>query len=261
MTQLVLKQVGVALHGCQLLTDISLAWPAGQVSGIIGPNGAGKSTLLKIINHMVPASGSMEYQQCRLDPNVTRIAYVPQLNRSDSGLTVFEMVLLGKIRQLRWRVSSEQAQSAEQALAECGIAALANRAFNTLSGGQRQLVMLAQAFAAQPQIILLDEPTSALDIHHQLQILQKVADYSARHQCTTLMVIHDLGMALRFCHTLTLIERGSIVCHGRAKQVMEHPMLPAVFGVGIEMGVSPLGYRYLLPTRLLSSRKDEKCIL
>ncbi len=83
------------------------------------------------------------------------------------------MVLLGKVRQLSWRVSPAQIDAVEQVLAECGISSLANQVFNSLSGGQRQLVMLAQAFIAQPQIILLDEPTSALDIHHQLRVLQK----------------------------------------------------------------------------------------
>ncbi|AAM86388.1 ABC transporter ATP-binding protein [Yersinia pestis] len=260
MTQLTLKHVGVTLHKRPLLTDISLTWPAAQVSGIIGPNGAGKSTLLKAINHMVPITGQIEYQQCPLNTRVTRIAYVSQLNRSDSALTVFEMVLLGKVRQLSWRVSPAQIDAVEQVLAECGISSLANQVFNSLSGGQRQLVMLAQAFIAQPQIILLDEPTSALDIHHQLRVLQKIVDYSKRHQCTTLMVIHDLGLALRFCQTLTLIHRGNVACHGAAHQVIADPMMSTVFGVGIESGTSPLGYRYLLPTQFLPTHGEKICI-
>lgn len=89
MTQLTLKHVGVTLHKRPLLTDISNVFAA-QVSGIIGPNGAGKSTLLKAINHMVPITGQIEYQQCPLNTRVTRIAYVSQLNRSDSALTVLK---------------------------------------------------------------------------------------------------------------------------------------------------------------------------
>ncbi|WBL72606.1 ABC transporter ATP-binding protein [Serratia liquefaciens] len=259
MTQLTLTGLGVRLHGRQLLSDISVTWPAAQLSGIIGPNGAGKSTLLKAINHMLPASGKVEYRQQALNPKTTPVAYVPQLNRSDSALTVFEMVLLGKVRQLRWRVSAAQAEAVEQALAECGIADLAAQPFNRLSGGQRQLVMLAQAFVSRPQIILLDEPTSALDISHQLRVLHKIADYSQRHQCTTLMVIHDLGLALRFCQTLTLIQDGRVACHGAAQQMMEHPMMSQAFGVGIESGVSPLGYRYLLPTQLLPTHGENTC--
>lgn len=260
MTHLTLKHVGVRLHQRSLLTDISLEWPTAKVGGIIGPNGAGKSTLLKAINHMVPITGQIEYQQQPLNIRVTRLAYVPQLNRSDSALTVFEMVLLGQVRQLRWRVTTAQTAAVEQVLAECGISSLARQAFATLSGGQRQLVMLAQAFVAQPQIILLDEPTSALDIYHQLHVLQKIVDYSERHQCTTLMVIHDLSLALRFCQTLTLIHRGHIACHGAAHQVIAHPMMSTVFGVGIENGTSPQGYRYLLPTQCLPVHGDKICM-
>ncbi|WP_145601860.1 ABC transporter ATP-binding protein [Yersinia frederiksenii] len=253
MTQLTLSRVGVTLHRRQLLADVSMTWPAAKLGGIIGPNGAGKSTLLKAINRMLPSSGDITYQQCPLDPKTSRIAYVPQLNRSDSALTAFEMVLLGKVRQLGWRVSAAQAEAVEQALTECGISTLADRPFNLLSGGQRQLVMLAQAFVSQPQIILLDEPTSALDIHHQLSVLNQVADYNQRHRCITLMVIHDLGLALRFCQSLTLLECGRVVCHGETHQMMENPMMSRVFGVGIESGVSPQGYPYLLPTRQLNA--------
>jgi len=260
MTQLILNHLDVSLHRRQLLSDISLAWPMGQLGGIIGPNGAGKSTLLKAINRMLPYSGDIQYRQHPLDHNTSRIAYVPQLNRSDSALTAFEMVLLGKVRQLGWRVSPAQVDAVEQALAECGISSLANRPFNRLSGGQRQLVMLAQAFVSQPQIILLDEPTSALDIHHQLRVLYQIADYSQSHQCIALLVIHDLGLALRFCQTLTLINQGRIACHGEAQEVVRHPMMSRVFGVGIENGISPKGYNYLLPTQLHPAQGDITCI-
>ncbi|WP_273876198.1 ATP-binding cassette domain-containing protein, partial [Serratia marcescens] len=109
---------------------VSLSWPEAQLGGIIGPNGAGKSTLLKAINRMVPCSGEIAYRERPLDPKTSRIAYVPQLNRCDSALTAFDMVLLGKVRQLSWRVSAAQADAVEQALTECGISALADRPFN-----------------------------------------------------------------------------------------------------------------------------------
>ena len=153
MTQLTLTRIGVSLHRRSLLADVSLSWPEAQLGGIIGPNGAGKSTLLKAINRMVPCSGEIAYLERPLDPNTSRIAYVLQLNRCDSALTAFDMVLLGKVRQLSWRISAAQADAVEQALTECGISALADRPFNRLSGGQRQLVMLAQAFVSQPQNI------------------------------------------------------------------------------------------------------------
>nr|CBA71435.1 iron chelate ABC transporter ATP-binding protein [Arsenophonus nasoniae] len=232
------------------MADVSLTWPAAQIGGIIGPNGSGKSTLLKAINRILPCSGNISYFDRPLDLETSRISYVPQLNRSDSALSTFEMVLLGTVRQLGWRVSTAQADAVEQAMAECGISALADRPFNRLSGGQRQLVMLAQAFVAQPQIILLDEPTSTLDIHHQLRVLNQIADYSRRHRCITLLVIHDLGLALRYCHSLTLLEHGRVVCHGETHMMMWHPMISRTFGVDIESGVSPQGYQYLLPTGL-----------
>ena len=111
MTQLTLTGVGVTLHRRQLLADVSLAWPEAKLGGIIGPNGAGKSTLLKAINRMLPHSGAIAYRERTLDPKTSRIAYVPQLNRSESALTAFDMVLLGKVRQLGWRVSARPTRS------------------------------------------------------------------------------------------------------------------------------------------------------
>ena len=256
MTQLTLTGVGVTLHRRQLLADVSLAWPEAKLGGIIGPNGAGKSTLLKAINRMLPHSGAIAYRERTLDPKTSRIAYVPQLNRGESALTAFDMVLLGKVRQLGWRVSAAQADAVEQALAECGISALADRPFNRLSGGQRQLVMLAQAFVSQPQLILLDEPTSALDIHHQLRVLNQIADYSRRHRCITLLVIHDLGLALRYCHSLTLLEHGRVICHGDTHQMMGHPMMSRVFGVGIESGISPKATPSAADTAVTRTRRN-----
>ncbi|WP_268606979.1 ATP-binding cassette domain-containing protein, partial [Escherichia coli] len=98
--------------------DVSLTLNQHEILGMIGPNGAGKSTLLKAINRMVPSSGEIAYRERPLDPKTSRIAYVPHLNRCDSALTAFDMVLLGKVRQLSWRVSAAQADAVEQALAE-----------------------------------------------------------------------------------------------------------------------------------------------
>lgn len=113
MTQLTLSRVSVTLHRRQLLADVSLTWPAAQIGGIIGPNGSGKSTLLKAINRILPCSGNISYFDRPLDLETSRISYVPQLNRSDSALSTFEMVLLGTVRQLGWRVSTAQADAVE----------------------------------------------------------------------------------------------------------------------------------------------------
>jgi iron complex transport system ATP-binding protein len=158
----------------EVLRGISLAVEPGEVLAILGANGSGKSTLLRAAAGQLPHRGTLRWSgHAQQSPGA--IAYMPQDNASRVALTAFEVVLLGRLRSLTLRVAPADLAAAEAAMAELGIAALAARLLAELSGGQRQLVFLAQVLAGSPRALLLDEPTSALDIAHQLHVLELLA--------------------------------------------------------------------------------------
>ncbi|MDR2301240.1 MAG: ATP-binding cassette domain-containing protein, partial [Deltaproteobacteria bacterium] len=135
-----------------VIDDICAVFKGGEITAVIGRNGGGKTTLLKSIARLLKASGKVSLTA----PNGKKlsksdIAYVPQLSQVNSKLTVFEMVLLGLVSDLKWRVSPEQSQRVEAVLAELSLTELARYPLSGLSGGQKQLVFLAQAFVSRPK--------------------------------------------------------------------------------------------------------------
>ncbi len=147
------------------------------------------------------------------------VGYMPQDNAVRAALTAFEVVLLGRLRSLAFRVGDRDLLAAQAALAELGVADLAARRIGELSGGQRQLVFLAQVLAADPEALLLDEPTSALDIAHQLHVLGRLRDATVRRGLATVAVLHDLNAAARFADRIALMRAGRLVGLGRPADV------------------------------------------
>jgi iron complex transport system ATP-binding protein len=130
------------------------------------------------------------------------------------ALTVLEVVLLGRLGQLRLRMQPADLDAVRTVLQSLDIAALAGRYLAELSGGQRQMVFLAQALVAQPRLLLLDEPISALDVHHQLTVLERVRQLTRGQGLTTLLVLHDLQAAARYCDDLLLLRQGTVAARG-----------------------------------------------
>lgn len=163
MWRLSLQDIAVRYGQKTVLDGVSAQFSGGEMAGVIGSNGVGKSTLLKAVAGLLPHTGSALLREDSGEVGTRRdIAYVPQLGAMNTRLTVFEMVLLGLIGSLGWRVTPEQAAQVEEVLEELGLSAIARQPFSTLSGGQRQLVTMAQSLIGRPKVLLLDEPTSSL---------------------------------------------------------------------------------------------------
>lgn len=137
-------------------------------------------------------------------------------------------------------------------MAEIGVADLASRRIGTLSGGQRQLVFIAQVLAGNPRALLLDEPTSALDIAHQLAVLALLRDVTRRRGLTTIAVLHDLNAAARFADRLALLHRGRLVGVGGADDILTVDRLRAVFDVEVAIDAGSDGHPVVLPLRAAS---------
>ena len=204
-----LTQVAVAYGSRAVLQHIDLQARAGQVVGIVGPNGSGKSTLVKAIAGHVPSTGAITFHGESVRP--TQLGYMPQESLTPMVLTVLEVVLLGRLAQLGLQVRDDDLQAVAQTLEHLGIADLAGQRMGELSGGQRQLAYLAQALVSQPKYLLLDEPTSALDISHQLEVLDLVRRLTKERGLITLVVLHDLNAAARYCDEVALMHQGRLL--------------------------------------------------
>ncbi|UTV30508.1 ABC transporter ATP-binding protein [Photobacterium atrarenae] len=245
-----------------VLEQIDATFKAGEFTAILGPNGTGKTTLLKAMMGLVPHTGKVRaYDESGGPLSRTAYSYLCQLNKSSSELTVIEVVLLGLVHQLSWRITAAQEQQAETMLQELGLLHLATRSFAHLSGGQQQLVSLAQALIGRPEVLLLDEPTSALDLKHQVQVLELARDYTRQHQCITVAVLHDLSMAARYCDRLLLLDQGRVQREGSPNDVLNNETLSRVYQVEVDVGYCSQGHTYVTPIRLLPSAGSSKQII
>jgi len=217
-------------YGRQIAVDrVSLAAMPGEILGVLGPNGSGKSSLVKAIAGVLPHHGTVRFDGVAERPSV--IGYMPQDHHSRAALTVLETVLLGRLGRLGLRVSDEDIASAERVLNEIGIAHLAMRDLGALSGGQRQLVFLAQALASNPPVLLLDEPFSALDIRHQLEVAELLARLTRERRLTTILVLHDLPMAARLADRIALLQNGRLMAMGESADILGSSAMRDVFQV------------------------------
>lgn len=206
----------------------------GKVVGLIGPNAAGKSTLVKTIAGIKePAEGSvmLSVDDAELvgKQKVQAVGYVPQDLLSSASLTAFESIMVSARRRgdASWNPLDRSAAVMER----LGITHLADRLVSDMSGGQRQLVAMAQMLVREPDIMLLDEPTSALDLRHQVELLQTVCEEVHGSNRLALVAIHDLNLAARYCDELLVVKAGRVVAHDTPHAVLQPDLLEAVYGI------------------------------
>ncbi|GHD72763.1 ABC transporter ATP-binding protein [Vogesella fluminis] len=246
------QHLHVSLGRQTVLQDISFEARPGEVTALLGPNGSGKTTLLKTLAGLLPARGQLQWQGRprnlqhggQLHPSC---GYLPQDCSTRSRLTVEDAVLLGRLGTLGWRVSTEQREAVRQQLATLGLAALAGRRLCELSGGQRQMVFLAQVLLREPSLLLLDEPISALDLQHQVQVMCTVREQTRERGLTSVVVLHDLNAALAYADCVLLLRQGRLVATGNTVDILTPATLAPVFGVTIHQAHTATGHSVLCP--------------
>jgi iron complex transport system ATP-binding protein len=199
-----------------VLDGVGLNAGPGEVVGLIGPNGSGKTTLLRVLYAALrPRAGFVSIDD---DP-------------------VAEMVLLGRSPHPSafQRYTAADHRTAATGLRRVGVRQLADRAFGTLSGGEKQRVLVARALAQESDHLLLDEPANHLDIRYQHEILGLVRALAV----TTVVVLHDLNLAARYCDHLVLLDRGAIARAGSTDQVLTPEVLEPVYGIGVRRLIQP----------------------
>lgn len=245
---------GLTVHrgGVPILHEVSVAFRPGAVHALVGPNGAGKSTLLAALaGDLHASSGRVElFGDSPADQHAKivarRRAVVPQQFLVPFAFSCGEIVEMGRAP---WQPSDADPGIVAQSLATTGAAAFADRAFSSLSGGERALVVLAKALAQTAPVLLLDEPTAALDIQHTEQVLKIVKDRAAAGD-TVVIVVHDLSLAAAWADDVTVLEHGRVAASGLPADVLTGPLLSRVYGCSIEVLPHPrTGIPLILPIR------------
>lgn len=242
---LLLENVGVQRGRKMILSGVTASIAASQIVGLVGPNGAGKSTLLNAIAGLVPYCGTITWGGRGVD--VREVGFMPQQCAVRAELTVLEVVLLGRHERLGWQIDDDALNAAAEILQSFGIADLAGRGMQTLSGGQEQLVLLAQRLLRQPKLLLLDEATSALDIKHQMGVFRLLRDYVGKTGALILIAIHDLNLAARHSDTVVLLDGGKVAGLGTFETAVTPQSLRNVYGIEAEFLASRSGTPLVFP--------------
>lgn len=251
--KLTVAGLSVRYGATQAIEGVDVAAHPGEVLAVIGPNGSGKSSLVKAIAGLVTHEGVVAFDGSTVRPE--RIGYMPQDIGARAALTVLEAVLLGRLGRLGLRVRPDDLAAVEAVLGELDLMPLASRYLGELSGGQRQLVFLAQALASEPALLLLDEPISALDIRHQLEVMEIVLRMTKSRGLTTLVILHDLNIAARFADRVLVMRKGRVVCCGQPDDVIELEMVASVFGVQAALSSAPDGRLIITPLRAIAAER------
>ena len=251
---LMVNDLTIAVRGRTLVDDASWSAPAGQITALVGPNGAGKSTMLRAIAGVVPEratrGGAVHLGAARLDTmsareRARRVALVEQLADSVPQLTAREAVRRGRTphhRMLGFSIGDDAL--VEDALADAGAAALAERHLGELSGGELQRVHIARALAQQAGSVaggalLLDEPTNHLDVAWQLDLLDLVRRLARDRP--VVLTVHDLALAATHADRVVLVDRGRVIAEGVTDAVLTSDRIRSVYGVEASIDAQPDG--------------------
>ncbi|MFV0335550.1 MAG: ABC transporter ATP-binding protein [Tropicimonas sp.] len=240
--------------GKRSIKDVSFELEPGEVLCLLGPNGAGKTTLLRCLTGgLQPSGGRMLLggdDTTGLPPRdlAQRMAYVPQASQPAFGHKLREMVLMGRSPHMgRFDVPGPaDHERAEAALARLGIAHLADRSFAAVSGGERQLCLLARALAQEARILVLDEPAASLDFGNQIKLLEVISELS-RDGFGILMVTHHPDHALQVGNRFLALKAGVIHAAGTVSRMTEPGYLTDLYGADIEVIRDPGGRTACLP--------------
>jgi iron complex transport system ATP-binding protein len=226
-----------------VLADVSLTVERGQIVGLLGPNGSGKTTLLRIVAGILPPRSGRVLIDGQPIERLTRrdlarrVAVVPQETHSTFDFSVLDMVLMGRYPHLgpfQLEGAADQ-EIAHDALAATGTAALATRPFATLSGGEKQRVVIASALAQASDILLLDEPTASLDLGYQFDIAGLLRRLNAERGTTMIVSTHDLNLAAALCQRLVLLGNGRVIAQGPTRETLTSANIRSLYGIDAEV--------------------------
>ncbi len=238
-----IEDLKVELAKKEIVKGISLMAEKKSFVGLLGPNGSGKSTLLRAVYQAIkPSHGTVLMDGIpmgTLSPKKIskKMAVVGQFNHIDFDFKVIEIALMGRTphKNMLEMETKEDYFMAEDALKKVGMEHYADRSFASLSGGEKQRIVLARALAQSPEILILDEPTNHLDIKYQLQILSVIKGLNI----CVLSALHDLSLASQYCDSIYILKDGLIAGHGKPEEIITPEMVYEVYGVKCDISRNP----------------------
>jgi iron complex transport system ATP-binding protein len=247
------------------LTNVTVTVERGSLTGLLGPNGCGKTTLLKLMSGALrPNRGGviLDGEPLARMPRrqiARRLAVVPQETHPAFDYRVMEMVLMGRHPHLGAFALEGPADIviAREALGATGTLDLADRAYMTLSGGEKQRVVIASALAQAPDLLLLDEPTASLDLGYQLEIEALLVRLNRERGVTLVLATHDLNLAASLCTRLVLMRHGRVLADGATRDVLTSSRVRELYDVEADVSFHPAaGHLTVVPVRRAPGRED-----
>lgn len=227
----------------EVLKKVTFNIDKGSFVSVIGPNGSGKTTLLKNMCKLLdPGSGKIELEQMPLEgykPKqlAQKVAVVHQGANSDFDFNVGEVVLMGRYPYLK-RFQNENATDldiAVKSMQQTQTYHLKDKTLLSISGGERQRVMIARALTQEPEVLLLDEPISHLDIKYQMEILKLCRDLNQSQNLTVFTTLHDINLASRFSKVIIMMKNGKVYKIGTPEEVITVQNIKAVYDIDVEI--------------------------
>ena len=246
-----------AYSGRKVLNDINFAVERGVICGFLGPNGSGKTTLLKCINGLrTPVSGQIIIEGSLINSMTRReiaskISVVPQQANIVFPFKSIDLVIMGRCSDLEaWESPGDKDYTQAETLMESlGIGHLSYRRVTEISGGERQLVMIARAIFQGADIMLLDEPTAHLDYRNQFSVLRTVTDVARRKRLTVIITLHNPNLAFHYCNKILLLKEGRIISEGSSDSVFQGQILSKLYDMDISIAnVSERTCQIVLPS-------------
>jgi iron complex transport system ATP-binding protein len=245
------EDLGVSYGSNLIWEHINLDLNEPGLISILGPNGVGKSTFMYTINKILePTSGRVlingkDVMEMSFKDIAKIIAYVPQSSGETFAMTVMDTVLMGRYPHSGYQVTQEDMEIAADCLQKMHMGEFALRAFNELSAGQHQRVMIARGMAQMPELMMLDEPTSNLDIYHQIYTMKLLREIAHQRGIMVLVICHDLNIASRFSDRVIMFSKGKVYSDGTAKEVLTAKTIQEVYGVRADI-LDVDGYPYVV---------------
>jgi iron complex transport system ATP-binding protein len=257
MTLVTVDQVSFSYNGTTVLDDVSLSVGSGDILSVLGPNGSGKTTLLKLILGLYkPGKGRVSLEgrpvKSLLSKDLARsIAYVPQVHRIAFAFRMLDVVMMGRIphKPFFFRYSKNDEHLAELSMERLGILHLKDRPYTAVSGGERQLCLIARALAQGARVFVMDEPVGGLDYGNQIRLLSIIRDLS-KEGYTFIQSTHFPDHALWMAGRVMMLNKGRVVAEGKSEEAVTSEALSALYRVPMDVTRTTCGLAVCVPKEM-----------